>query len=220
VTDSVFSVDGDLADLSMLVELKRRYDAVLILDEAHATGVLGDHGRGLAEEMGVESNIDLVVGTLSKALGGIGGFIAASREIVDWLVNTARSFIYTTALPPAACAAAMAALEVIGQEPERRSRLTQLAAWFRRELTARGGWDTAGSSSQIVPIMVGPSGTAVELSHRLEEEGFLVPAIRPPTVPRGKSRLRISLCSEHQQQDLARLVEILAQLRRSVPEHG
>lgn len=215
VTDSVFSMDGDFADLSALVELKRRYGALLIVDEAHATGILGDHGRGLAEEMGVEADIDVVVGTLSKALGGIGGFIAGSREIVDWLINTARSFIYTTALPPAACAGAMAALDIVEQEPGRRSRLVQLAAWFRRELAAQGGWDTAGSCSQIIPIIVGEAATAVEISRRLEQEGFLAPAIRPPTVPRGKSRLRISLSSEHRQEDLARLVEILARLHET-----
>jgi 8-amino-7-oxononanoate synthase len=209
VTDSLFSMDGDFADLSRLVELKRQFGALLIIDEAHATGVWGDHGGGVAQVMGVESDIDVVVGTLSKSLGGIGGFIAASREIIDWLINTARSFIYTTALPPAACEAAMAALDLVEREPERRQRLADMAAWLRSELADRRGWDIAGSCSQIVPVIIGPSDQTVELSRHLEEAGFLVPAIRPPTVPRGKSRLRISLCSEHQPQDLARLLEAL-----------
>lgn len=212
VTDSIFSMDGDAADLSILVELKSRYNAFLIVDEAHATGVWGENGRGLAEATGAEADIDLVVGTLSKALGGLGGFIAASREIIDWLVNTARSFIYTTALPPAACAAAMAALDLVAEEPDRRLRLTELATWFRDELANRFGLDIGGSCSQIVPVITGAADRTTELARALEEAGFLVPAIRPPTVPKGKSRLRISLCSEHQKPDLARLATVLGKL--------
>lgn len=214
VTDSIFSMDGDFADLSMLVELKSRYDALLIVDEAHATGVWGEHGRGLAEAMDVTEKIDVAVGTLSKALGGLGGFIAASREIIDWLVNTARPFIYTTALPPAACAAAMAALDLVEREPGRRLGLIRMAAWFREQVAGGLGLDIAGSCSQIIPIIVGPVDRTVELSRALEEAGFLVPAIRPPTVPKGKSRLRISLCADHQQTDLARLLDVLGTVCR------
>ncbi|MDM8005042.1 MAG: 8-amino-7-oxononanoate synthase [Phycisphaerae bacterium] len=215
VTDSVFSMEGDFSDLSAIVELKKRHDALLIVDEAHATGIWGERGRGLAEAMGIAADVDVTVGTLSKALGGLGGFITASRAIIDWLVNTARPFIYTTALPPAACAAAMAALDIIDREPDRRLRLVELAAWFRDEVTGRLGLDIAGSCSQIVPVVVGPADRAVELSRNLEEAGFLVPAIRPPTVPRGKSRLRISLCSEHRRTDLVRLIEVLGRIWRS-----
>ncbi len=212
VTDSLFSMDGDLADLPRLVELKRRYDALLVVDEAHATGVLGPGGRGLAELQGVEHEIDLTVGTLSKALGGIGGFLAGSREVIDWVINTAGAFIYTTALPPAACAAAMAGLEVIEREPQRRARVLALANRLRKELSRRA-WDLGDSQSQIVPLMVGSAASAVELAARLEGDGVLAPAIRPPTVPAGRSRIRISLCAHHRDEDLDLLVESLSRHR-------
>ena len=209
VTDSVFSMDGDFADLPQLVELKQKYDALLCIDEAHATGVLGDNGRGLAEVMGVEDEIDVVVGTLSKALGGIGGFIAGSRGLIDWIINTARSFLYTTALPPAACVAAMAALDVIQQEPARRQRLAANAARLRRELAEVRGHDIGQSACHIVPLIVGASAAAVRLSQQLEAEGLLVPAIRPPTVPRGQARLRITLNSEHTDADIDHLLSAM-----------
>lgn len=206
VTDSVFSMDGDTADISLLIELKRRHAALLCIDEAHATGVFGPDGRGLAESAGVEEEIDVTVGTLSKALGGIGGFITGSRAFIDWVINTARSFVYTTALPPAACAAALAALDVVEHEPERRRRLLDLASHLREALRDRRGLDIAGSASQIVPVVVGENERVVEVSRQLEEAGFLVPAIRPPTVPCGKARLRISLSADHSDQDVHRLL--------------
>lgn len=213
VTDSLFSMDGDLADLPRLVTLKQRYGALLCIDEAHATGVFGEQGRGAAEWLGVEAAVDVVVGTLSKALGGIGGFVAGSRQFIDWLINTAGAFIYTTALPPAACAAAMAAIELVQREPQRRTRLLSLAGRLRQELEEQVGLDLGGSNSQIVPLMVGEAARAVELSARLEREGFLIPAIRPPTVPRGRARLRISLSSDHAESDIDRLT---AALRRHI----
>lgn len=208
LTDSVFSMDGDVADLRTLVALKKKYDAMLLIDEAHATGVLGPGGRGLAEEMGVEEDIDVTVGTLSKALGGIGGFIAGSRSLIDWIVNAARPFIYTTALPPAVCAAAGAALEIIDQEPQRREKLRFLAGYLTNELN-KYGYDTCGTSTPIIPVIVGDNSTVLELADALLEEGLYVPAVRPPTVPRGKARLRISLCAEHEQADLDRLIDAL-----------
>jgi 8-amino-7-oxononanoate synthase len=212
VTDSLFSMDGDLADLPRLVELKRRYDALLVIDEAHATGVLGPGGGGLAELQGVEHEIDLTVGTLSKAFGGIGGFLAGAREIIEWVINTAGAFIYTTALPPAACAAAMAGLDVIEHEPQRRARVLALAEQLRKELSDRG-WDLADSQSQIIPLMVGSAPRAVELAARLEGDGVLAPAIRPPTVPAGRSRIRLSLRSDHRDQDVDLLLTSLARHR-------
>ncbi len=212
VTDSVFSMDGDLADLPRLVELKQRYRAMLVVDEAHATGVFGKRGAGVAEWQGVEHQIDVVVGTLSKALGGIGGFIAAARLVIDWIINTAGPFIYTTGIPPAACVAAMAALDVVVREPERRRRVLESAVRVRETLQALG-WKTGPSCSQIIPVIVGDAERAVALSRRLEESGLLVPAIRPPTVPRGSSRLRISLSSEHTPDDLERLLEALGEAR-------
>jgi 7-keto-8-aminopelargonate synthetase-like enzyme len=201
-------MDGDFADLVKLVELKQRYHAMLCIDEAHATGVFGQRGGGVAELMGLEDQIDVVVGTLSKALGGMGGFVVASREIIDWTINIAGAFIYTTAPPPAGCAAALAALHLVEAEPGRRERLLKHAERLRGELRGRG-LDIGNSGSQIVPVMVGPSNEAVRLSKALEDEGLLVWPIRPPTVPKGQARLRISLCSEHTNDDIDRLIEAL-----------
>lgn len=217
VTDSLFSMDGDFADLPRLVELKERYNALLVVDEAHATGVYGQNGRGLAEMMHVEARIDVTVGTFSKALGGIGGFVAGSAELIQWLVNTAGAFIYTTALPPAACAAALAALDLVEREPQRRRKVLALAARLRSELGDRLGFDLGGSSSQIVPVVLGEADAAVRLSRSLEEAGFLIPAIRPPTVPRGKARLRISLTADHEPLDVDQLVAALAPFQPGAP---
>ncbi len=208
VTDTLFSMDGDFADLCRLVELKERYDALLCVDEAHATGVWGQGGRGAADMMGVADRIDVTVGTLSKALGGIGGFIAASQPIIDWVIQSAGAFIYSTALPPPACAAAEAALDVVADEPDRRERLHARANALREALRAQG-WQIGDSESQIVPILVGDADRAMRLSAALEAEGILVPAIRPPTVPLGRSRLRVSVCSEHETTDIRRLVDAL-----------
>ncbi len=208
VSDTVFSMDGDLADLHRLVALKQRYDALLCIDEAHATGVLGPDGRGVAELMGVESEIDVVVGTMSKALGSLGGFIAGSFAFIDWAVNTAGPFIYTTALPAAACAAASAALEVVQREPERRRRVMAMAERLRGELHRRG-FNVGDSATPIVPLMIGDPAEASRLSLRLEQAGLLIPAIRPPTVPRGTARLRISMCAGHTEADLDQLLAAL-----------
>jgi 8-amino-7-oxononanoate synthase len=208
VTDSLFSMDGDVAPLGEIVELKNRYDALLMVDEAHATGVFGPAGRGVAEMLGVEEHVDASVGTLSKAIGGLGGFVAGRRELIDTIVNTARAYIYTTALPPVMCAAAREALRIIQTQPQRRTRLLEMAEDLRRRLHTVG-FDTGESSSQIIPILIGSAGEAMRLSRKLLEAGYLVPAIRPPTVPRGGSRLRVSLCSSHNQGDLERFVGAL-----------
>ena len=210
VTDSLFSMDGDLAPLAKLVELKKRFDAQLLIDEAHATGVLGPSGRGAAELLAVEDEIDATVGTLSKAIGSMGGFVAGPGVLIDTIRNTGRAYIYTTAPPPAICAGAIRALELIGSQPQRRQRLLELADGLRRDLAA-AGLSTLGSCTQIMPVVVGEAGRAMNVSRRLLEAGFLIPAIRPPTVPRGTSRLRISLSWNHQEGDLRRLVGVLAQ---------
>jgi len=212
VTDSLFSMDGDIADLPRLVELKRRYEATLMVDEAHATGVMGERGRGVAEQAGVAGEIDIVVGTLSKALGGVGGFVCGSAGLVDYLVNTARSYVYTTAVPAAACAAAEAAVDIVEQEPERRERLKESSAWLRRELREKLGLETGDSCSQIIPVMLGSAERAVAVSKALLARGFLVPAIRPPTVPADSSRLRVSVMAVHSREDLAGLVGSLGEV--------
>ena len=208
VTDSVFSMDGDLAPLSELVSLKRRYDARLLVDEAHATGVLGEHGRGAAELLGAKEGVDVVVGTLSKALGALGGFVAGPRALIDVIVNTGRAFIYTTALPPAICAAALAALDIVADQPERRRKVLSMAADLRDRL-ASAGVDTLGSQTQIIPIVIGSVEAALAASARLLDAGFLVPAIRPPTVAPGTSRLRVSLSAVHDPADVQRLATLL-----------
>jgi 8-amino-7-oxononanoate synthase len=209
VTDSIFSMDGDVADLVALVEIKKRWNAALIVDEAHATGVLGEFGRGAAEMLGVEDEIDVSVGTLSKALGGIGGFITGGRTLIDFLINTARSFIYTTSLPAAACAAASAAIDIVQSEPERRNRLNELADYFRESIREKLGLDSGDGRTQIASIVLGDPEVATKAADRLLELGFLVPAIRPPTTPPGTSRLRISLTAAMSRMDVDDLVEAL-----------
>jgi 8-amino-7-oxononanoate synthase len=209
VTDSLFSMDGDIAPLRELVELKDGFDAQLLIDEAHATGVMGESGRGVAEMLGVESRVDAVVGTLSKAVGALGGFVAGPRVLIETIINTGRAFIYTTALPPALCAAAIAALDIIRDQPQRRQKLLKMADDLRARLGSLG-LKTGDSQSQIIPVIIGRAGDAVRLSRVLLEAGFFVPAIRPPTVPRGTSRLRISLSYAHEPAELDGLAEILA----------
>jgi 8-amino-7-oxononanoate synthase len=213
VTDSVFSMDGDLAPLDRLVEIKRRFEAVLLIDEAHATGVMGPGGRGLAERMGLEREIDATVGTLSKAIGALGGFVAGPRVLIDTIRNTGRAYMFTTAPPPALCAAAMKALEIIRDEPHRRERVLRLGDDLRGRLRA-AGLNTGDSASQIIPVIIGEAGEALRVSRELLEAGFLVPAIRPPTVPRGTSRLRVSLCAGHEEADLERFAAVLAGIVR------
>jgi 8-amino-7-oxononanoate synthase len=212
VTDGVFSMDGDLAPLEALVGLKGEYDAQLLVDEAHATGVLGPGGRGAAALAGVSEHIDATVGTLSKALGSLGGFVAVPAVLAETIRNTGRPYLFTTALPPAVCAAACEALRIVHDEPQRREKLLGLAHRLRRRLDA-GGASVADWPTPIVPVIVGTAAKALEVSQALLAEGLLVPAIRPPTVPRGTSRLRISLSSAHEEADVDRLAAaILARL--------
>ncbi|SKA96396.1 8-amino-7-oxononanoate synthase [Prosthecobacter debontii] len=212
VTESIFSMDGDAARLREIVELKDRYGAWLLLDEAHAVGVLGPQGRGLAASLGLEKRVELQMGTLSKAFGLSGGYLAASRAVVDLLINRARSFIYTTAPSPAVAAAAGVALGLI-QGPEgdrRREALQQHVRQVRAVVEGAGQTDPAQASSAIIPLIIGDEKVAVETSAALREAGFLVPAIRYPTVARGTARLRITLSAAHQAQQVDAL---LAQLK-------
>lgn len=209
VTDSLFSMDGDLAPLADLADLAERYACMLLVDEAHATGVFGARGRGAAEQAGIERRVDVRIGTLSKALGCVGGFVAGSARLVRWLVNRARPYVFSTAGPAANAAAAIAALDIVGAEPERREGLLARAAGLRRALAAEG-WNTGASASQIIPIVVGEAQRAVDLSARLLKKGFYVPAIRPPTVPDGEACLRVSLTALHTAEMIDSLVHALA----------
>jgi 8-amino-7-oxononanoate synthase len=209
VTDSLFSMDGDLAPLAELTDITRRHDSMLLIDEAHATGVFGREGRGAAEHLGVEGEHLIRVGTLSKALGCSGGFVVGSRALIDWLVNKSRPYIYSTAAPPSIAAAALAALQIVVSEPHRRSELLARAADLRCKLIEQG-WSIGPSRSQIIPIVVGTTERAVALAAKLRAHGFFVPAIRPPTVPEGEACLRISLSWLHGRAEIEGLVTALA----------
>ncbi len=208
VTDSLFSMDGDFAPLAELAEIKKKYNAMLVVDEAHAFGCIGPEGAGYAAEKELSDAVDIMIATFSKALGGAGGFVASSRTMVDYLINKARGFIFTTGIPAVNCLAAEAALDLIQREPQRRQRLIDQGRYLRERCRERG-WDTGGSESYIVPVILGSAERAVEVSRRLFERGFFVPAIRPPTVPPAGSRLRISLMSEHTHKDIDELCDTL-----------
>lgn len=212
VSDTLFSMHGDVAPLPQLVQLARQYDAMLMLDEAHATGVFGPKGRGLAEALQVEEEVDVRLGTLSKALGASGGFVAGSHALIDYLVQRARSYMFSTAPAPASCAAAREALRIVAQEPQRRQRLLTAAQQVRAALRAQG-WNVWPGTSQIVPIMVGEPQAALELADALRQRGLWVPAIRPPSVPPGQSCLRISLSYAHSDAMIERLLDALHALR-------
>jgi 8-amino-7-oxononanoate synthase len=202
VSDSVFSVDGDLAPLQDLVELKDRYGATLMVDEAHATGVLGTHGGGWAEALGLTHRVEVHLGTFSKALGSLGGYVAGDRRLIEYLYNRARSFIYSTAMPPPVLGAIAAALDIVAGEPKRRRYLLSEAARFRQTLTQEG-FDILGSETQIIPVLVGDNAPTLRLAARLRERGLMAVALRPPTVPPGRSRVRFSLSAAHSPEDLA-----------------
>lgn len=208
VTDSLFSMDGDVAPLAELAERAFRTQSMLLVDEAHATGVYGERGTGMCDSISTLPGL-IRIGTLSKALGSQGGFLAGRAELCDWVRNTARTQMFSTALTPAACGAALEAVRLIASEPHRRESVRALARTLRTQL--RGlGWETLGEAdSPIVPMIVGEPQQALALSQRLLSQGFFVPAIRPPTVPRGTSRLRISLSASHTASDLERLLQCL-----------
>jgi 8-amino-7-oxononanoate synthase len=219
VTESVFSMDGDTAPLREIVALKEQYGAWLMLDEAHATGVFGLGGRGLAEELGVSGQIEIQMGTLGKALGASGGFICGSRALVDLLVNRARSFIFSTAPVPAAAAAAAAAVGLV-QSPEGKSRRDLLRERIR-QLKGPLGISKVELAGAIIPIILGAEDRAVEAAAQLRERGFFVPAIRFPAVARGAARLRLTVTAAHSSEEVAGLVHALDEIvRRSREEVG
>jgi 8-amino-7-oxononanoate synthase len=212
ITDGLFSMDGDVAPLREIGELAARFEAGVMVDEAHATGCLGEGGRGSAELLGAEHLVAISMGTLSKALGSLGGFVCASRRAVDVLVNRARSFIYTTAAAPPQLAAASAALSIVRAEPQRRERLARRAELLRTSLSD-AGFDTGRSTTHVVPVILGENSAALSAAAYLRENGYFCPAVRYPTVPRGTARLRLSVSSEHSPDDVRGLVDVLTQWR-------
>ena len=208
VVESVYSMDGDLAQISELLELRGRYGAILMIDEAHATGVFGEKGEGIISQTGADA-VDVILGTFGKALGGYGAFVAVSNQMRQFLLNRARTFIFSTALPPAIIGANLAAVKLLEEEPERRSRVCELASELRRALNEDLGLNTP-SESQIVPVVVGDSRSAINLAESLRDAGFFVKAIRPPTVPEGTARIRLSVTANHSAGDVHRLLEALS----------
>ncbi len=215
VTDGLFSVDGDIAPIPRLVEITRRYRLLLMVDDAHATGVLGKHGAGTADHFGLTEGIDISVGTFSKALASEGGFVAGSRALVDYLANTARSFIFSTALSPLTIAVSKTALEIVKSEPERREHLLSLAKEFRRRLM-EAGFDVEEHPTPIISVSLGRPDLAVDFSRLLMGKGIFVGAIRPPTVPPGTSRLRVNLMATHSPEDLQWAFDCIVQTGRTL----
>ena len=212
VTDSVFSMDGDIAPLPDIVDACERHGAILMVDEAHATGVVGPAGRGAVASYGVEGRVGVVMGTLSKALGAAGGFIAGSAELCAYLRNRARSFIFDTALPPPTAAAALAALAIVEREPERPERARRLAARLAAGVRS-AGYDVPDPAAAVLPVVVGEPHHALTLSARLLDADVLVTAIRPPTVPEGTSRLRATVMATHTDAQIDRAIAAFSAAR-------
>ncbi|HEY1593620.1 MAG TPA: 8-amino-7-oxononanoate synthase [Solirubrobacteraceae bacterium] len=214
-TDGVFSMDGDIAPLSEIVELARRHRIRVLVDEAHGTGALGPGGRGALAEAGLEDEVDVIVGTLGKSLGSYGAFAACDREMADYLLNTARTFIFSTALPPPAAAGALAALELLESKSELVSRLRANAAALRSGL-ADEGFEVSGSRTQIMPLVLGDADTTVRACELALDRGVFAQAIRPPTVPPMTSRLRLAVMATHRPAELREAARVLAGAVRAV----
>jgi len=208
VTDSVFSMDGDLAPLPDIVRIAKEYNAMVMVDEAHGTGVFGENGRGVVEYFNLDNEVDVVMGTLSKAIGSLGGYVCGDDDLISYLRNKARPFMYTTALPPAVCAASIASINLIQEDPSLREALWNNVCCIKERLGLLG-IDMISSQSQIIPLLIGDTQKAVDISKLLYERGVLIPAIRPPTVPANSSRLRMTVMSSHTQDDLERLFKVL-----------
>ncbi len=215
VSDGVFSMDGDVAPIEGLVRLAHRYDCRLMVDEAHATGAIGPGGRGSVAAAGLSDQVDVVVGTLGKALGSYGAYVCGSRVLVDYLINVARPFIFSTAPPPPSVAAADAALEVLISNPHRVERLGANAKMMREALLAEG-LPLAPSETQIVPVMVGDPEVTVQLSELALERGVFAQGIRPPTVPEGTSRLRLATMATHRGSELVRAAKVIGDAAREI----
>ncbi|MDA0739498.1 MAG: 8-amino-7-oxononanoate synthase [Nitrospirae bacterium] len=215
VTEGVFSMDGDLAPLPDLLNLCKSHDATLLVDDAHGTGVMGPNGRGTIEHFGLNPADVIQLGTLSKAIGASGGYIAGTGSLKEYLINTSKAFIYTTAQPPAIAAATTTALQIIQKEPERRERLWENRNYLYSELKNMG-FQFTDTQSPILPIIVKSPETALQMSQALYKTGIYVPAIRPPTVPKDSSRLRITVSSNHRKEQLLEVVETIRKIEKEM----
>jgi glycine C-acetyltransferase len=212
VTESLFSMDGDEAPLANIVALAEHYGAMVMVDEAHATGVYEPDGAGLVAKLGLGDRVMIQMGTLGKALGGFGAYVAGSRALSEFLINRCRSFIFTTSLPPAVMAMAMAAIDLVKREPERRQTLRRNGATLRDGLN-KLGFILGESQSQILPLIVGDAGACMKLSENLLSRGIFAQGIRPPTVPQGTSRLRITLMATHTDEHIRRALQVFEEIR-------
>jgi 8-amino-7-oxononanoate synthase len=213
VTDGVFSMDGDIAPLPGLVSLSEQYEALLMVDDAHGTGVFGRNGGGVVEYFGLANRVPIQMGTLGKALGSFGAYAAASRELIDLLMNRSRSFMFSTALPPSICAASIAALDIVENSPQLREDL-----WRNRQRFVNGlqscGIETGGSEAPIIPIIIGDSARTLKASDKLFEYGIYATAIRPPTVPENAARIRTTVMSSHADEDIDFAVSTFSRLKQ------
>jgi len=206
VTDTLFSMDGDLTDIGEICSISERHGCMLMVDEAHAMGVLGKKGSGATEHFGVERRVPVVMGTLSKAVGSLGGYVAGSRSLVDFIRNRVRSYIFDTSLPAASLAASTEAIRIIESEPQRRKHLMDLVDKFKTGLCDMG-FNVLPSRSAIVPVLTGEPEATLELASALRERGIYTPAVRPPSVPSGKCRIRASLMATHTEDHISRALE-------------
>jgi glycine C-acetyltransferase len=212
ITDGVFSMDGDIAPLDQIVELAERYDAMVMVDDAHGSGVLGEKGAGTASHFGLYGRVDIQLGTLSKALGVVGGYIAGTKPLKEWLINRGRPYLFSTALPPSVAASLIAALDVMETDPEPMKRLWDNTRWWKQHLQ-EAGFDTMGSETPITPVFVGDEAKAQAMEKMLWEEGVYALAIGFPTVARGRARLRTMPNATHDLEMLAKALEAFVRVR-------
>lgn len=215
VVDGVFSMEGDVANLPRIVELKKKFNARLMVDDAHGIGVMGEHGRGTSEHFGVEDEADLVMGTFSKSLAAVGGFVVGNSKVIDWVKHKARSLMFSAAPPPASVATVIKALEVMEREPERRIRLWEHTDYMKREFMTMG-FDTGDSESPVLPLVVGEDLTAFQMNHRLQQEGVFVNPVVSPGVPEGRALIRTSYMATHTRDQLDQALEIFRRVGREL----
>ncbi len=215
VTDSLFSMDGDIAPLPDIIFLSKKYSAITMVDDAHATGVFGKKGQGIAKHFNLTKEIDIQMGTLGKAVGSFGAYIAGNRDLIDYLVNRSRAFIFTTSLPPGILAASIAAINIIQSKPDFRAKLWRNIDYFKRGLNKRGFLDSK-SESQIIPILIGDSKNTIMAGKYLFNKGVFVVGIRPPAVPRKKERLRLTIMASHTKKDLNYALDILQEMKNKL----
>ncbi|NIP31742.1 MAG: 8-amino-7-oxononanoate synthase [Candidatus Dadabacteria bacterium] len=215
VTDTIFSMDGDLVDLAKLVKIADKYNCMLMIDEAHATGVLGERGSGASEYFGVEDKVPIVMGTLSKAVGSLGGYIAGSKKLTDFIRNRVRSYIFDTSLPAAAIGASLESIDIIENDKDLREHLWKLIEYFKKEIN-KIGLEILPSHSPIIPILIGEPEPTLNFASSLRERGIYTPAVRPPSVPEGKCRLRVSLMATHTFEHLDRALSAFKEVKQLV----